>query len=67
MRPQISEVVFVLLVILLLGVLSWQAYHEPILPDEDDCRAWGRPADCWRIYGRPPRPTALKPCWPECP
>ena len=67
MRPPASEVIFVLLVILLLGVLSWQAYYEPVLSDQDDCRARGQSEDCWRIYDRPQRPTALKPCWPECP
>lgn len=37
-------------VIMLVGlaVLAWWAFQDPLLPDEDDCRARGQAADCWR-------------------
>jgi len=31
-----------------LAVLSWWAFQEPLIPDEDDCRAQMRASDCWR-------------------
>lgn len=43
-----ERVIWVMTVLALLALLAWTAVMEPLLPDEDDCRARGKAADCWK-------------------
>ncbi len=35
------------LILVCLAVMAWWAVGEPLLPDENDCRARNKAADCW--------------------
>lgn len=34
-------------IVIIFSALFWGA-QDPVLPDEDDCAARGKPADCWK-------------------
>ncbi len=48
--------VMAVLVLICLAVMAWWAMGDPLLPDEDECRARGRAADCWRDEYPTPAP-----------
>lgn len=37
-----------ILILIGLAFTAWMALQDPLLPDEDDCAARGRAADCWK-------------------
>lgn len=46
----LERIAWVLVVMLLLAMLAWAVVTEPLIPNEDDCLARGRKADCWKAY-----------------